>query len=108
MLELRTQSALDVLAACGVPASLVVASADGTGQREAWRRFVLASVVPLARSVTTELRVKLDSPMLSLGFSSLYGHDLSGRARALAALVTAGVPLAEAQTIAGLADAGDT
>ena len=77
MLALRTQSALDVLAACGVPASLVVASADGTGQREAWRRFVLASVVPLARSVTTELRVKLDSPMLTLGFSSLYGHDLS-------------------------------
>ena len=107
MLALRTQSALDVLAACGVPASLVAANADGTAQREAWRRFVLATIVPVARAVADELRDKLDSPAIALDFTGLYGHDLAGRARALAAMVTAGVPLAAAQTIAGLADAGD-
>ena len=107
MLALRTQSGLDVLNACGVPASLIAATADGTAQREAWRRFVLATIVPVARAVGDELRVKLDSPAIALDFTGLYGHDLAGRARALAAMVAAGVPLAAAQAIAGLADDGD-
>ena len=34
--------------------------ADGTGQREAWRRFLHGSVSPVARIVQGELRAKLD------------------------------------------------
>ena len=45
----------DVLAAvahaCGIPAALLDADADGTSQRESYRRFVMASVQPVADMV---------------------------------------------------------
>ena len=44
--KLRTDAAMSILAACGLPASLVTMPADGTGQREAWRRFLHGSVSP--------------------------------------------------------------
>ena len=37
--ELRGAAAMDVLAACGVPPGLASDKAEGSGQREAWRRF---------------------------------------------------------------------
>ena len=40
--SLRSDAALSVLSACGVPVSLAT-DADGTSQREAWRRFVMSS-----------------------------------------------------------------
>ena len=43
---LRSQSGAQVLAACGVPIELFEGS-SGTGQREAWRRFLHGSVSPL-------------------------------------------------------------
>ena len=56
-IELRSKSSQDVLAACGVPASLVVANSDGTGQREAFRRFLHSTIQPLARLAERELSV---------------------------------------------------
>ena len=47
-------SAMAVLNACGVPVSLTT-DADGTGQREAWRRFAMGSLEPTARMVAEEL-----------------------------------------------------
>ena len=44
---------LEVLSACGVPPSLFL-DADGTGQRESYRRFLHTTLTPLARLVESE------------------------------------------------------
>lgn len=100
---IRTGAALAVYAACGVPPSLVTLPADGTGQREAWRRFLHGSVSPVARLVQTELRAKLDTPDLSLDLGSLYAADVTGRARAWRSLVgkDTTMPDADARRVVG-------
>ena len=98
---LRTDAAQAVLSACGVPVELVTAG-DGTGQREAWRRFLHGTVQPLASVVATELAVKLDAPTLTLGFDRLFASDLSGRARAFQSLVNGGMAVDQAAGLAGL------
>ena len=55
LVELARNAERSVLATCGVPVELAEAG-DGTGQREAWRRFLFGSVAPLAKIVTEELR----------------------------------------------------
>ena len=101
---LRSSAALSIFAAAGVPPSLVTLPADGTGQREAWRRFLHGSVSPVARLVESELREKLEVPDLRLAFDSLYAADVAGRARAWRSLAgkDANVDPAEARRLAGL------
>ena len=101
---LRSDAALTIYAACGVPPSLVTMPADGTGQREAWRRFLHGSVSPVARIVQGELRTKLDTPALALDFTALYAADVSGRARAYRSMAgkSATIPEGEARRLAGL------
>ena len=89
-----------VLGACGVPVSLFT-DADGTSQREAFRRFLTTAVLPLADLVAQELSDKLEEPV-SFDFDHLYAHDLVGRAGAFAKLMGAGLSKAEAMRIAGL------
>ena len=98
---LRSDAALAVLDACGVPRALVSAE-DGTAQREAWRRFVMGSVEPVARMVAMELGHKLDTPGLHFTFESLWAYDLAGRAQAFQKLVAGGVPVDEALATSGL------
>ena len=98
---LRSNAGLSILAACGVPVELV-RSADGTGQREAWRRFLFGTVAPVAKLVRAELAEKLDTPNLALGFDELRASDLAGRARAFASMVKAGMDVEKAAGIAGL------
>ena len=97
---LRTNVGMAILSACGVPVSLAVA-ADGTSQRESWRRFVHGPVAALAAIVGAELGRKLDTPV-SFTFGSLYASDLVGRSNALARLVKASMPLDEARVVCGL------
>ena len=85
--EIRTAAALTVYGACGVPPSLVTLPADGTGQREAWRRFLHGSVSPVARLVESELREKLDIPELTISFDALFAADIASKARAWRSLV---------------------
>ena len=94
-------SAVDVLAACGVPPSLTAANADGTGQREAFRRFVALTIRPAARLLEAELSAKLEREV-RLDFSDLRSDDLSGRARAFQSLVGGGMDVAKAAALAGL------
>ena len=98
---LRSDAAQAVLSACGVPVELVTAG-DGTGQREAWRRFLHGTVQPLAACVAGELAAKLDTPSLTLGFDKLFASDLSGRARAFQSLVGGGMAVDQAAGLAGL------
>ena len=97
---LRTDAALAVLAACQVPAGLFT-DADGTSQREAWRRWAMGPLAGLAAVVEAELAAKLDQPV-RLDFSHLWAADMAGRAQAFKAMVTAGKPVPEAAALAGL------
>ena len=85
---------------CGVPVSLVT-DADGTSQREAWRRFVMGSVEPLLAILAVEAEAKLE---IRVGFdlSKLWAHDLAGRASSFKAMVTAGMDVAKAAALTGL------
>ena len=98
---LRSDAALAVLDACGVPRAMAT-DADGTAQREAWRRFVMGSVEPVARIVARELGAKLDAPGLAFEFTGLWGHDLAGRAGAFAKMVQGGMDIERAVALAGL------
>ena len=98
---LRSDAAQAVLSACGTPIELMTAG-DGTGQREAWRRFLHGTVQPLAACVAAELAAKLDTPSLTLGFDKLFASDLSGRARAFQSLVNGGMAVDQAAGLAGL------
>ena len=62
--------------------SRLVTDADGTSQREAFRRFLTTAVSqPVADLVAEELSHKLAVPV-RFGFDGLYAHDLAGRAAA--------------------------
>ena len=97
---LRDGAALAVLDACGVPRALAE-SADGTAAREAWRRFVMGAVEPVAALIAEELSDKLDTP-IGFDFSSLWAHDLAGRAAAFKAMVEAGMEASKAAALSGV------
>ena len=97
---LRSSVGQAVIAACGVPVALAT-DADGTSQRESWRRFVLGSVAAMGRLVAGELKVKLDTEV-SFEFHDLYARDLVGRSAALSRLVKAKMPLDQARAVCGL------
>ena len=100
---LRSDAGQAVLGACGVPVSLFT-DADGTSQRESWRRFVMGSVAPLSVLIGAEVASKLDLPGLRFDFSSLWAHDLAGRAQAFKQLRAGGMGKAKAARLAGLED----
>ena len=100
---LRSNAALHVLAACGVPVVLLERS-DGTAMREGWRQFLHGSVSPVAQIVEQELADKLNI-RVELNFDSLFASDLSGRARAFQSLVGGGMDPERAAGLAGLLEA---
>ena len=92
-----------VLGVLGVPPGLADASADGTAQRESYRRWLHGSVQPLARLVEHELSAKLETDA-RLSFRRLEAGDVAGRARAWRGFVgkEASMPDGEARKLAGL------
>ena len=103
LVELRRDVAVSIASACGLPPALAVEGADGTAQRESWRRFLHGSVQPIARMVEAELSEKLDEPVV-LSFRRLEAGDVTGRARAWRSLVgkEATMDDATARRVAGL------
>ena len=89
-----------VLGACGVPVSLFT-DADGTSQREAFRRFLTTGLEPLGELVATELAEKLETPV-AFDFTGTYAHDLAGRAQAFGKLVAGGMEIEQAVAVSGL------
>ena len=88
---LRTATGRDVLAACGVPPTLMVPNSDGTAQREAYRRFLHTALRPMARLMEAELRMKLDAPNLRLDMADLHAADSEARARSFANFIKSGI-----------------
>ena len=58
----------------------------------------------VGRGVAEELSDKLDLPGLSLTFESIGSADMSGKSRAVGALVKAGVKLPRALQMVGLTE----
>ena len=78
---LHSQAAMSALAACGVTGALAgIQTTDGASRREALRQFLRLTVAPVAELVTVELRRKLDTPDLMLGFNrctrAIFGRKL--------------------------------
>ena len=80
--SLRSQLGRDILAAYGVPPNLFSETGDGAGAREAWRRFWLATIQPLAELLVAELRLKLDENA-SISLDALRAADDDQRSRAV-------------------------
>ena len=99
LVTLRNDSDRAVADACGIPPSLLE-NADGTGQREAWRRFLFGVIAPLGRMFESEMQAKdID---IRLTWDELRASDLQGRARAYGSMVDAGIQPADAARLAGL------
>ena len=89
-----------VLGACGVPVSLFT-DADGTSQRESFRRFLTTAVIPMGDLIGEELSAKLETK-IRFDFTHLYAHDLVGRTQAFDRLIAGGMSLDRAVTVSGL------
>ena len=81
--QLRRHVAEDIASAFGVPPSLFNPAGDGSGQREAWRRFWAGTIAPIGSLLEAEIRAKLD-PEAHISFPALRASDEDGRSRAVA------------------------
>ena len=99
--ELRGAAAEDILSACGVPPALASGTAEGTSQRESWRRFGIG-MAAVGRGVAEELAAKLAAPGLRIHFEAMGSADMAGKSRSVGIFVKAGVPLSRALELAGL------
>ena len=98
MVQLSNQSFMRMLAACGCPPGLFV-DADGTGQREALRRWHLNVVAPITRLLEHELRLRLEVDVQLR--HDTYAMDMVSRAQVVHKLAAAGVPLPTALAAVG-------
>ena len=105
LIEQADLASREVFAACGVPLG-VVSDAEGTGQRESFRRLLHSTIAPMGKIVSEELTAKFETP-ISLSFDALFAADLSGRARAFQSLVNGGMAVEKAAALAGLLQGED-
>lgn len=92
-----------VLAACGYPVQLMQ-NADGTGQREAWRRYLHGTVAPLGHVLVGAASVARLN--VRVRWDELFASDVQGRARAFQSLTNGGMSVADAARAAGLSNDG--
>ena len=104
VVELRREIGRDVLRACGISPVLQDERAPGAALQSGYRQLLALSIQPLGELVAGELRVKLDSPDLSLDFSHLAVGDLLNRANAFSKMTEAGIDAPHASALAGLRD----
>ena len=101
---IRDSVSESIMAACGVPASILKANSDGTAQRESLRRWVTTGLIPCSEIASQFISEALEVE-IKMSFESLYSSDLSGRSRAVASLVKSGMTLSKAAELAGLMEA---
>ena len=97
---LRSDVALDVVAALGIPAPLFHGT-DGVSAREAYRLLLVTTLTPIAELITAELSRKLETSV-SIGFRRLHAADIQSRARAFGVMVSAGISEETAMSVSGL------
>jgi len=95
-----------MLALCGVPVELV-RSSQGTASREAWRRCLHGTLMPMGRTAARELS-GIAGGEVRIRFDGLMASDLSGRARAFQSMVHGGMDLQQAAALSGLMEPDGT
>ena len=103
--RLRRAVEESILAACGVPVS-VLGGSTSSAARESYRQFLHGTIQPVADGVAAQINAQLDSD-LSFDFSRLFASDLSGRARAFQSMVGGGMEVDRAAALAGLMEPGE-
>ncbi len=86
--DLREKTALWILDALGVPATLH--TSQGGAQREAYRHLFTATIVPLGALIASELSEKLERS-IRFAFPVEFESDISARTRGFKSLVEVGV-----------------
>ena len=99
-IDLRNAAVMSVLNACQIPLALF-SDADGTSQRESWRRFAMGPLAGLARIIESEISDKL-MVTVKFDFSGLWAHDIQGRAQAFNRLVQGGMSIEKAAGASGV------
>ena len=97
---LRREAEQSILAACGVPVS-VLGGGQGTASREAYRQFLHLTIAPVALALSGQVEDVTGLPF-ALSFDRLMASDLSGRARAMQSMVNGGLAVERAAGLAGL------
>ena len=91
---LRRQVEETVLAACGIPQS-VLTGGDGTSAREGARLLLFGSIQPVADQIARVVSKRFGET-IRLDFSRLMVSDISSRSRAVGSFVQAGMSLEDA------------
>ena len=104
MVQVAKDTYARMVAACGASPSLFDDS-DGTSKREALRQWHMGTVMPLARILSHELTMQLDTEV-KLVFDA-YPLDMAGRAASFAKLVSGGMALDKAAAVSGVLVADD-
>ena len=100
MVQLLSAASQEIYAAVGLNGALWGGSSSAA-VREAWRLCLFGVLSPLGRLVESELQDKLEDT-IEIGWTELRASDLQGRARSVASLVGAGVPVQAAAKEAGI------
>ena len=100
LVNLHTMASHEIMNACGLNIALF-GEGNAAATREAWRLALFGVLSPLGRLVESELQAKLEDSV-TLSWQELRASDLSGRARAFQSMVTGGMDVAQAVSIAGL------
>lgn len=100
LVEALGEAGREVLAACGIPASMVNPTSSAGAAREGYRQFIHGNIAGAAADVADELSEKLEAP-IRLDFAELRAADIASRARAYASLVAAEMDKSTAAKFAG-------
>lgn len=98
--NLRRDTEESILAACGVPAS-VLGHSDGSLARELYRQFIFGVIAPVSVDLARQIGQRFEIPV-AFQFDRLQAADLQGRARAFQSMVNGGMEVGRAAALAGL------
>ena len=101
MVELRSRVELSILAAAGVPVT-ILSQSDGTAKAKDFARFLTLTMVPLGKMLAQQISDALDVDGLSFDFNDLGAADIASKGRVFGQMVSNGVNIADAAEVAGL------
>ena len=101
--DLRRAISAEILASYGLSAVLLNEQAPATSLREVGRMLLNGTIQPIAKLIAAEVMAKTGTEII-FDFAKLRASDVAGQARAVGALVKAGVSVSDALVQTGLED----